>query len=276
MPATSLAVADLDFTGFGAATPSPSAWEDEVLYFLLVDRFSDGREDGVATSTARSSPGRPRRCAPATRATRCGPTPTRRRGVPPGRELGRRHARRGAQQARLPRRLGVTALWISPVLSRPATRSGGGQLPRLRHPGLPRRRPAVRRRRGPARAGRGRARGRAPGHPGRRPQPRGRRVRLRPHESFEPAGTAASTRSTAGGRRDGLVPFTPEAAAAAWPDGAVHPAELHRPRASPGVGGSSTGTGTPSTSRATSRASRTSRTAAVRSTATGPRPRWRR
>src|SRR5512133_1961373 len=27
----------------------------------------------------------------------------------------------------------------------------------------------------------------------------------------------------------GLVPFTPEAAAAAWPDGAVHPAELHPP-----------------------------------------------
>ena len=41
------AVADLDFTGFGVATPSPSAWADEVLYFLLVDRFSDGREDGV-------------------------------------------------------------------------------------------------------------------------------------------------------------------------------------------------------------------------------------
>ena len=25
-------------------TPSPTAWEDEVLYFLLVDRFSDGNE----------------------------------------------------------------------------------------------------------------------------------------------------------------------------------------------------------------------------------------
>jgi hypothetical protein len=24
--------------------PSPAAWEDEVLYFLLVDRFSNGRE----------------------------------------------------------------------------------------------------------------------------------------------------------------------------------------------------------------------------------------
>lgn len=27
-------------------TPSPSAWEDEVFYFLLVDRFSDGNEKG--------------------------------------------------------------------------------------------------------------------------------------------------------------------------------------------------------------------------------------
>jgi len=26
--------------------PSPVDWRDEVLYFLLVDRFSDGHEDG--------------------------------------------------------------------------------------------------------------------------------------------------------------------------------------------------------------------------------------
>ena len=24
--------------------PSPSAWEDEVLYFMMPDRFSDGKE----------------------------------------------------------------------------------------------------------------------------------------------------------------------------------------------------------------------------------------
>jgi glycosidase len=27
-------------------TPSPSAWEDQVLYFMMLDRFSDGREQG--------------------------------------------------------------------------------------------------------------------------------------------------------------------------------------------------------------------------------------
>src|SRR5437868_752014 len=35
-----------DFIEGTTFTPSPVAWEDEVLYFLLVDRFSDGRETG--------------------------------------------------------------------------------------------------------------------------------------------------------------------------------------------------------------------------------------
>jgi glycosidase len=30
--------------------PSPAAWEDQVLYFLMLDRFSDGREDGVRSN----------------------------------------------------------------------------------------------------------------------------------------------------------------------------------------------------------------------------------
>jgi glycosidase len=39
---------DLDFTELlrRKFTPSPAAWEDQVLYFLLVDRFSDGNEAG--------------------------------------------------------------------------------------------------------------------------------------------------------------------------------------------------------------------------------------
>lgn len=27
-------------------SPSPVAWEDQVIYFLLLDRFSDGNESG--------------------------------------------------------------------------------------------------------------------------------------------------------------------------------------------------------------------------------------
>jgi hypothetical protein len=41
--------------------PSPAAWEDEVLYFLLLDRFSDGRETdyrGVAGDLV-TGPGTP-------------------------------------------------------------------------------------------------------------------------------------------------------------------------------------------------------------------------
>ena len=39
---------DIDFAGLTSREffPSPAAWEDEVLYFLMLDRFSDGQEDG--------------------------------------------------------------------------------------------------------------------------------------------------------------------------------------------------------------------------------------
>lgn len=39
---------DIDFANLtrGVFTPSPAAWEEQVLYFLLVDRFSDGNERG--------------------------------------------------------------------------------------------------------------------------------------------------------------------------------------------------------------------------------------
>jgi glycosidase len=39
---------DIDFAALTAREymSSPSAWEDQVLYFLLVDRFSDGNEQG--------------------------------------------------------------------------------------------------------------------------------------------------------------------------------------------------------------------------------------
>jgi glycosidase len=39
---------DIDFAALtrGPFTPSPAAWEDQVLYFLMLDRFSDGNEKG--------------------------------------------------------------------------------------------------------------------------------------------------------------------------------------------------------------------------------------
>ncbi len=97
-------------------TPSPGSWSEQVMYFLLVDRFSDGREDGyldidgnpVAGTTP---PYRPQDEGSALRddasaaawhaagATWCGGTFTGIRS-----KLG------------YLKRLGVTALWISPVL----------------------------------------------------------------------------------------------------------------------------------------------------------------
>lgn len=39
---------EIDFASLtrGPFTPSPAAWEDQVLYFLMLDRFSDGNENG--------------------------------------------------------------------------------------------------------------------------------------------------------------------------------------------------------------------------------------
>jgi len=39
---------EIDFAALtrGPFTPSPAAWEDQVLYFLVLDRFSDGKETG--------------------------------------------------------------------------------------------------------------------------------------------------------------------------------------------------------------------------------------
>src|SRR3954470_20854024 len=47
MAVRSLAEVDFDELVRGRAfQASPAAWEDEVLYFLMVDRFSDGNEKG--------------------------------------------------------------------------------------------------------------------------------------------------------------------------------------------------------------------------------------
>ena len=111
-------VADLDFAAVtaGPITPSPSAWEDEVLYFLLVDRFSDGNEDGyldlagqpVAGSTPLFQPPDEGN-AIATQADAAG---WRQAGLDrAGGTLDGLRSKLGYL-----RRLGITALWISPVL----------------------------------------------------------------------------------------------------------------------------------------------------------------
>jgi glycosidase len=99
-------VADIDFRALTDRPfhPSPVAWEDEVLYFLLVDRFSDGGEDassllrpedhGNAIGTEQD--------AEAWRAAGADWVGGTLAGVRS--KLGYLH------------RLGVTAVWISPIL----------------------------------------------------------------------------------------------------------------------------------------------------------------
>ncbi|GID27858.1 alpha-amylase family glycosyl hydrolase [Paractinoplanes brasiliensis] len=112
-------VADLDFAQLTDRhfQPSPTAWEDQVLYFLMLDRFSDGRErdfldrDGQPVSTGSTPP---------LRAADHGNAVTTDADARRWREAGTRFT--GGTFAGLRsklgylRRLGVTAVWISPVL----------------------------------------------------------------------------------------------------------------------------------------------------------------
>src|SRR5215468_4935494 len=110
---------DLDFAGLTRRTftPSPGAWEDQVLYFLLLDRFSDGNEkDGYQDD--------------ADRPVRDGSTP-RYRPEDSGRVdydvwFRAGDGWQGGTLAGLKsklgylRRLGVTALWVSPIFKQVA------------------------------------------------------------------------------------------------------------------------------------------------------------
>ena len=196
----------------GPATPSPSAWEDEVLYFLLVDRFDDGADRPMFTPAAAGN-------AVGTEADAA-----RWRDAGAGWVGGTLAGLRGRLDYLAG--LGVTALWISPVLKQAGTPPGAlanyhgyatqdflavdphlGTSSDLRE--------LV-----------------DAAHE------RGLRVILDvvvnhtadvfAYEEGDPVYDGrvfpvAGWRDAAGG----VVPFTPEAADALWPDGAVFPAELH-------------------------------------------------
>ena len=105
---------ELDFASLTRRTftPSPAAWEDQVLYFLLLDRFSDGKEkDGYRDN--------------ADRPVQSGSTPLY-RPEDSGRVDYETWFRAGGDwqggtlqglKSKLGylRRLGITALWVSPI-----------------------------------------------------------------------------------------------------------------------------------------------------------------
>jgi glycosidase len=104
---------DIDFAALtrGPFTPSPAAWEDQVLYFLMLDRFSDGNENGGYADAS----GRP---------VATGATPLYRPEDQGAVDYDTWfHAGGGWQGGTIKglvsklgylRRLGVTALWVSP------------------------------------------------------------------------------------------------------------------------------------------------------------------
>ncbi|HEU4728361.1 MAG TPA: alpha-amylase family glycosyl hydrolase [Kofleriaceae bacterium] len=96
--------------------PSPAHWEDEVIYFILLDRFSDGNESGFRDNTGRIvAAGRSPRFSATANANAVRTEAEARR----WREAGNGFVggTLAGAQSKLGylRRLGITALWISPV-----------------------------------------------------------------------------------------------------------------------------------------------------------------
>lgn len=105
-------VAELDFEQFRGRSfhPSPAAWEDEVLYFLLLDRFSDGNEDGYLDTSGDPVAGTTPRFQPSDRGA-ADPAAWEAAGA---RFVGGNLRGLESKLGYL-RRLGVTAVWVSPV-----------------------------------------------------------------------------------------------------------------------------------------------------------------
>jgi len=118
-------VSEIDLDGFaGTGTASPGDWADEVIYFLLVDRFSDGAEDGYRDAGGHVVSGTTPRFAPDDEgdATTTGQDAARWRAAGAswvGGTLAGARTKLGYL-----RRLGVTAVWLSPVLRQVETAPG--------------------------------------------------------------------------------------------------------------------------------------------------------
>lgn len=116
-------VRDLDFAALRqrAFHPSPAAWEDQVLYFLLLDRFSDGRENGYRTVDGTLVTNG---STPLFSAADAGNAITTEAEAAAWREAGARFCggtlRGLTEKLGYLRRLGVTALWISPLFKQVA------------------------------------------------------------------------------------------------------------------------------------------------------------
>lgn len=115
-------LADIDFAALTHRPfhPSPAAWEDQVFYFFLVDRFSDGRERDVLDPAGHPLAGA---TTPPMTAADHGNAVRDEAGAAAWREAGARFTggtlKGAAGKIGYLKRLGITALWVSPVFKQP-------------------------------------------------------------------------------------------------------------------------------------------------------------
>jgi len=120
-------IADIDFDSLVAGRkyfPSPAAWEDEVLYFLMLDRFSDGRENffldnsGHAVTTGSTSPFQSTDRGNATTTAA-----SRQKWFDAGGDFVGGTLKGLETKIGYLSRLGITAIWISPVFRQVASQN---------------------------------------------------------------------------------------------------------------------------------------------------------
>jgi glycosidase len=122
---------DIDFTALVSGRtyfPSPAAWEDEVLYFLMLDRFSDGNEHGYrdnagATVTTGTTP----LFQPADRGNATLTPADRAKWSEAGGKFVGGTLKGLESKIGYLQRLGITAIWVSPIFKQvPASESYHG------------------------------------------------------------------------------------------------------------------------------------------------------
>ncbi len=111
-------LSELDFPKLARRTftPSPVAWEDQVLYFLMLDRFSDGREQGYRDNDGQPvSSGITPLFQPAEAGNAVQTDDDARRWRQAGSRWAGGTLKGLASKIGYLKRLGVTAIWISPI-----------------------------------------------------------------------------------------------------------------------------------------------------------------
>ncbi|OYZ56666.1 MAG: hypothetical protein B7Y21_10740 [Hydrogenophilales bacterium 16-61-112] len=115
-------LADIDFAALTQRPfhPSPAAWEDQVFYFFLLDRFSDGNEAGYRDNSGNLAVGG---STPLLQSADHGNAVGAEADAASWRDAGARFVGgtlRGAMsKIGYLKRLGVSAIWVSPVFKQP-------------------------------------------------------------------------------------------------------------------------------------------------------------